>query len=68
MAANDPKIHKASGALGDLSMEFQGEQYQGNPPLDTKVELTGGTICWITWGDKENFEKEINDVIAKYRI
>lgn len=46
MAANDPRIHKALGAFGDLNIEFAGEQYQGQPPLDTKVTLANGvTIC-----------------------
>ncbi|MCK9417096.1 hypothetical protein M0Q97_10610 [Candidatus Dojkabacteria bacterium] len=64
----DPKIIKYSTAFGDVTIDFNGEKYWGNPILDTRVIIEGKTICWITWNDKDVFINELNDVISKYRI
>jgi hypothetical protein len=68
----DPKIYKSttpSSGYGTCPMlTFSGEQYAGRPILDTKVEIEAGTLCWITYNDKEAFAKELNDLITKYAI
>ena len=69
MSYKDPKKHKASGFIGNLQVEFEGEQYEKLPILDTKVSVGGGTnLSCITWADKEKFLSELNEVISKYRI
>lgn len=37
-------------------------------PLDTAVNVSEGTLCVITWADREKFTEELNAVIDKYRI
>lgn len=45
-----------------VELEFIGEVFAGEPaPLDTTVNVAEGTLCAITWADKEA-------VINKYRI
>lgn len=67
---NDPKIHNASVSIGSngLALRFEGEQYKGNPVLDTKVLIKEGTLCWVTWEDRMKLTEEIQAVIDKYSI
>jgi hypothetical protein len=51
-----------------LKLTLTGEQYSGNPILDTKVEIDAGNLCWITWADKDKFIGELKSVIDKYAI
>ncbi len=41
---------------------------EGAGLLDTKVEINGKPLCWITYGDLDNFVNELEDVVTKYRI
>ena len=66
--ADEPKIFHAQGALGRLTMKFCGEKYKGLDILDTKVEVGGKVLCFVTWKDKDKFTRELNDVINKYQI
>lgn len=65
---NEPKIHIDRRFLGDQNLKFEGEQYKGMPVLDTRVTILEGTVCWISWKDREAFVKELNATIEKYRI
>jgi hypothetical protein len=71
MEDNEPKIHKHNTNLShgsELKLTFSGEQYKGQDVLDTRVEIESGTICWITWKDRDKFIDELNELIAKYAI
>lgn len=37
-------------------------------PLDTTVNVAGGTLCAITWADKDAFAAELQAVITQYAI
>lgn len=63
-----PKKFTSSKMIGDLEITFTGEKYPGDPILDTKVEINGEQLCWITWNDKENFFSELESTVEKYRI
>ena len=66
-----PKIHQHSEIINhgsNLRITFKGEQYKGMPVLDTKVEIEGGTLCYITWEEKENFFTELQALIDRYAI
>jgi hypothetical protein len=68
---NEPRIHihRDNIPTGDnLQVTFKGEQYKGLAILDTKVEIEAGTLCWITWKDKEIFLLELHALINKYAI
>lgn len=52
----------------NLELSFVTEQFKGEPELDTKVEIEGGTLCWISLPDKDKFVQELEAVISKYRI
>jgi hypothetical protein len=41
---------------------------EGAGLLDTKVEINGKPLCWITYSDLDNFINELEDVVSKYRI
>lgn len=52
-----------------VELEMISEVYAGEPaPLDTAVNVSEGTLCVITWADREKFTEELNAVIDKYRI
>lgn len=68
MGYQEPKKIKESGIIGDLNLKFEGDKFSGQPILDTKVTINDETLCWISWPDKSKFEKELNEVISKYRI
>lgn len=50
-----------------LTITLTGENY-GDGPLDTRVEIQGGTLCWVSWPESDEFLKELNDLINKYAI
>lgn len=63
-----PKIHTEIKLVGSLTIKFEGEQYPGQPVLDTKVTINGGELCWISWSDKDSFVQDIKQAIEKYFI
>jgi len=68
MEYTEPKIHKEKTQLGNLPIEFEGEQFKGSEILDTRVKLNGETLCWITWVNKDIFLRELSRTISKYEI
>jgi len=62
------KKHTIELGLGNLALRLTGEQYDDGDILDTKVEVSGENLCYITWSEKEASVKELNEVIKKYRI
>lgn len=66
--ANEPIIFNESKSFGEIDIDFYGEKFTGHPITDTKVQIAGSTVCWITWSDKEAFTAELQAVISKYRI
>ncbi len=52
-------------AIGDLALEITSDK---NDYPDTKVQIYGETLCWISYNDIDEFTRELNDVINKYRI
>jgi len=61
------KFKNTVETLGDLSAITACEIFDGEL-LDTVIKIGGENLCWITYGDKDKFFKELNDVISKYRI
>ncbi len=52
-----------------VEIEFLGEVFANEPaPLDTTVNVSEGTLCAITWADKDAFIAELQAVITKYSI
>jgi hypothetical protein len=50
-------------------VEYLGEHTPGDPqPLDTAVNIEAGTLCVITWSNREAFHAELQAVIDKYAI
>lgn len=68
MEFNEPKIQTRNLPFGRLELKFNGERFNGQPTLDTKVTIDGKTLCWITWEYKEIFTEELNEIINKYQI
>lgn len=66
--SNQPKIHKKTFPIGRLEMILEGEQFPGSSILDTKVTINGETLCWISWPEKDEFQKKLNDLIHQYSI
>lgn len=64
----EPRTFNDTATFGDFNLKFTGEQYSGNPILDTKVELNGETLCWITWEERKEFARKLDDVLSEYRI
>lgn len=67
----EPRIHSSGDMIphgSNLLLKLSGEQYKGLPVLDTKVEIEAGTLCWITWNDRQAFLSELKAVIDKYAI
>jgi hypothetical protein len=64
----EPKKFTVTYNLGDLRITMVGERYYPQPIMDTSVNIEGGNICYITWDQKDEFIREINLVIEKYRI
>ena len=68
MSYTEPKKFTATAHLSRLTIKFEGEKFNNEPILDTKVTVEGGTLCAITWAYKEKFITELNEVISKYNI
>jgi hypothetical protein len=69
--SSEPIIHEYSTKMDTgsyLKISFKGEQYKGEPVLDTRVEIEEGCLCVIVWENKEAFIKEFKDLIDKYAI
>jgi len=49
------------------SIHFSCEECAGEY-LDTRVEFNDIFLCYITWTDVENFVKDFEDLLTKYRI
>jgi len=65
---DEPKYYTEKHYIGDLLFTFKGEKYPNNPILDTKVYLNEQQLCWISWPQRDEFLKELNDTIEKFRI
>lgn len=65
---NERKFIHDRSIVGRLEMRFSGEVYPDAPVLDTEVKIDSGTLCWISWPEKDQFLKELNEVITKYSI
>lgn len=68
METTEPKIHTSTDMLGDAQIKFEGEQYRGQPVLDTHVTIHDLHLCWISWADKEAFLNELQSIVERYRI
>lgn len=51
----------------NLELKFTAEVYE-NGVFDTRVEIEAGTMCWITWKDREAFRHDLFHLIGKYAI
>lgn len=49
------------------SLFFSCEECEGEY-LDTKVDMNGLFLCWITWADVQNFVADFEKLLDKYRI
>jgi len=63
----EPRYYTEKHFIGDLEIMFQGEQWE-KEILDTKVTINGECLCWVTWNQKEEFLKKLQDTIEEYRI
>ena len=54
-------------SIGRLKCTLKAENIDGSI-LDTEVTIEGGCLEWISWPEKEQFLKELNDVIDKFSI
>lgn len=53
--------------VGDLEVKATSDVFDGEI-LDTKIEIQGGTLCWVSGSVREEFLKKLNELIAEYRI
>lgn len=53
--------------IGKLQAVLTSDVYDGEL-LDTKVWVEEGVLCWVAGSDREEFIKELNEIIEKYRI
>lgn len=51
----------------DVDMLIECEPCE-NQLLDTKVSIAGQNLCWISYMDKEDFVRDLQAVITRYRI
>ena len=58
-------VQKLIGA--NNSLEFTCEPCEGEY-LDTKVQLNGVFLCWISFPDLEEFVNKLNNTIAEFAI
>lgn len=63
----EPIIYRDSVAVGDLMVEFKGEQW-GDKIQDTEVKIGDSLLCWISWETKDEFITELSAVVNKHRI
>lgn len=62
------KNEKQYTYIGNIQLLLTSDVVDGKI-LDTKVEvMEEGMICWICGLEIDNFIKDINEVITKYRI
>jgi hypothetical protein len=54
--------------LERLSVEIKAERVEGHPLLDSEVSIGGNQLCWISFQQKDEFIKELQQVIDKYKI
>lgn len=55
--------------LPGVELEFLSEHYPGDPlPLDTTVNIAEGTLCAITWADRDKFAEALQAVIDQFKI
>lgn len=66
---DDPRIIHTHRTVGDISLDFYSEQYSGSLPLDTKVMINNSIVlCWISYPEIDEFVKELEATVTKYRI
>jgi hypothetical protein len=63
-----PKVKTVTSIIDNNRFVFTCEEDAAGEFLDTKVELNGMLLCWITWGNHEIFIKDFSAWIGKYRI
>lgn len=67
MEKTSKKFKKTLG--NDVIMEFDAEPSDGEHEyLDTRIDIGGRCLCWISYPELEDFMKEMDAVIKKYRI
>lgn len=68
----EPRISKITTTIPhgtDVTLTFAGEDYGGGEgPLDTKVTIEAGTLCWINWKERQAFINDLKTIIDKYAI
>lgn len=63
----NPKSHTSKIFIGRMEFVFISEM-ANNKEVDTKVTTDGGTLCFISGQEKDEFIKEFKALIEKYRI
>lgn len=53
--------------IGDATINLVGENW-GKGPQDTRVTIGDSYLCWISWDTKEEFIKELQEIVEKHRI
>lgn len=63
------KIRVTKGSIGEqCSIEYKQLVIDDEEDTELCVLISGNKLCWIAGKDKETFQKELEEVINKYRI
>ena len=65
---SERKFTEQKETLGNLDVDLKSERFPGHPLLDTEVNIGGENLCFISYPDKDDFIRELEEVIDKYRI
>lgn len=53
--------------IDNNTFKFTIEEYEGEC-FDTKVEINGTFLCYISYSESEQFVNDLSEVIGRYRI
>ncbi len=53
--------------IGDLEVNATSDLHE-DEILDTKIEIQGGTICWVPGEKRDEFIKKMQALVNEYRI
>ncbi len=62
-----PTINKSININDNLKLDIRCRD-EGGEYLDTRIQINGDTLCWVSYPELDDFVKELQAVISKYRI
>lgn len=54
--------------IGGISVTFEAEKYPNTPLADTNVWVSDQVLCAISWDKREEFFKELKEIVQKYAL